>query len=217
LVTHGIRPAAAILAGGAARRMGGRLKALLELGGCTILDRQLAVLRQIADPIFLVSSEATPYAAFGLDVVPDEIPGCGALGGIYTAIVKSPRKRTIVVACDMPFISLSLLQRLIDHDIADIVIPRSRRGLEPLCAVYARECAEPIRQRLARGELEATSLPEGLRVKEIAAEPLEAFGQDGLLFVNVNTPHDYERARTFVDPRSKAPQDRIMDDPRKRS
>jgi molybdenum cofactor guanylyltransferase len=200
-------PAAAILAGGTARRMGGRRKALLELGGRTILERQLAVLRQVSDPIFVVGSDAT-YEALGLDVVPDEMAGCGALGGIYTAIVRSPKQRTLVVACDLPFLSLALLRRLIDVRDADIAVPRSRRGLEPLCAIYSRACAGAIRLRLARGELEATKLPEGLKVEEIAAE---TFGPDDLMFVNVNTPHDYERARTLVEPDSRARQDRIMD------
>ena len=179
--------------------MGGRQKALLDVGGRPILDRQLEILRQLADPIFIVGSAAPAWAERGLEAVADEIPGCGALGGIYTAILRSPRERTIVLACDMPYVSLPLLQHMIGLD-ADIVIPRSRRGLEPLCAIYARSCAEAIRHRLERGELEAAGLPEGLRVEEIAADALEAFGPDGLLFANVNTPHDYERV-----------QDRIMD------
>jgi molybdopterin-guanine dinucleotide biosynthesis protein A len=191
--------------------MGGRQKALLDVGGRPILDRQLDVLRTLADPIFIVGSDAPAWAARGLEAVADEIPGCGALGGIYTAIVRSPRDRTIVIACDMPYVSLPLLHHMATLE-ADIVIPRSRRGLEPLCAIYARSCASAIRQRLERGELEAAKLPEGLRVEEIGAGALEAFGPDGLLFVNVNTPHDYERARTIVEPSSEArQQDRIMD------
>jgi molybdopterin-guanine dinucleotide biosynthesis protein A len=210
LVTHGSRLAAAILAGGTARRMGGRQKALLDVGGRPILDRQLDALRQVADPIFIVGSDAPAWLERGLEAVADEIPGCGALGGIYTAIVRSPRERTIVIACDMPYVSLPLLRHMASLN-ADIVIPRSGRGLEPLCAIYARSCAGAIRQRLERGELEAAKLPEGLRVEEIGAGALEAFGPDGRLFVNVNTPHDYERARTMVEPSSRARQDRIMD------
>jgi molybdenum cofactor guanylyltransferase len=209
-VTHGARPAAAILAGGAARRLGGRQKALLDVGGRPILDRQLDVLRELADQVFIIGAEAAAWADRGLTAVADEIPGCGALGGIYTAIVRSPRERTIVVGCDMPYLSAALLRHMIDMD-ADVVIPRSRRGLEPLCAIYARACAGAIRQRLDRGELEAAAMPEGVSVKEIAAAALDAFGPDDLLFANVNTPHDYERARTIVETNSDAPQDRIMD------
>jgi hypothetical protein len=72
-------------------------------------------------------------------------------------------------------------------------------------------CAGAIRERLDRGELEAAIMPDGVRVKEIAAAALGAFGPDDLLFANVNTPHDYERVRTIVETSSNAPQDRIMD------
>ena len=209
-MTHDFRPAAAILTGGGARRMGGRQKALLDVGGRTILDRQLDVLRELADPVFIVGAEAAAWAERGLTAVADEIPGCGTLGGIYTAIVRSPRARTIVVGCDMPYLSGALLRHMIDMD-ADVVIPRSRHGLEPLCAIYARACAGAIRERLDRGELEATAMPEGVRVKEVAAGALGTFGPDDLLFANVNTPHDYERVRTIVETSSNAPQDRIMD------
>ena len=56
-------------------------------------------------------------------------------------------------------------------------------------------------------------MPEGLRIEVIGADVLDAYDSDGLLFVNINTPHDYERARELLEARSKAPQDRIMDDP----
>jgi molybdopterin-guanine dinucleotide biosynthesis protein A len=190
--------------------MGGRQKALLVVGGRPILDRQLDVLRELADPIFIVGAVSPAWAERGLAAVADEIPGCGALGGIYTAIVRSPRPRTIIIGCDMPHLSRALLRHMIDVD-ADIVIPRSRRGLEPLCAIYARACAGAIRERLQRGEFEAAALPGGVSVKEIAAAALDAFGPDDLLFANVNTPHDYERARTIVETSANALQDRIMD------
>src|SRR5690349_10799552 len=105
--------AAAILAGGRARRMGGANKEALRIGGERIVDRQLAVLRQIADPVFVVGHEPERFAGLGLRVVPDVLPDAGALGGIYTAIVSSPRPRTLVVACDMPFLSVELLRKLV--------------------------------------------------------------------------------------------------------
>ena len=191
--------AAAILAGGQARRFGGTLKSTLELGGRRIIDRQLEALRQVADPIFIVAADAAPFASLGLDTVPDVMPGCGSLGGIYTAIVRSPRPRTLVVAGDMPCLPVRLLERLVQDSGADIVVPRSVRGYEPFCAVYAARCAGPIRQRLDRGLLRASVLPEGLQIEEVGPEMLAAYDPDGLLFVNVNTPHDYERARSLIE------------------
>jgi molybdopterin-guanine dinucleotide biosynthesis protein A len=202
--------AAAILTGGRASRMGGVRKAALTVGGTSIIERQLAVLRGVAAPVFMVTSADAPGEA-SLDVIRDEFPGHGALGGIYTAIVASPHQRTLVVACDMPFLHPALLEHMSRID-ADLVIPRTARGYEPLCAIYGRACAASIRERLTRGELEASRLPEGVRVAEVGPETLAVYDPDGLLFVNVNTPHDYERAKDLVEGRSKTSRDRIMDE-----
>jgi molybdopterin-guanine dinucleotide biosynthesis protein A len=185
--------AAAILTGGRASRLGGVRKATLAIDGTPIIERQLSVLHQIASPVFMVTSP-TGSAEAGLMLVRDAYPDHGALGGIYTAIVTSPHERTLVVACDMPFLNRALLEYMARID-ADLVIPRTSRGYEPLCAVYSRACAPPILERLKRGELEASRLPEGVRVAEVGPETLAAYDPDGLLFVNVNTPHDYERAK----------------------
>jgi molybdopterin-guanine dinucleotide biosynthesis protein A len=99
-----------------------------------------------------------------------------------------------VLACDLPFLSAPLITHMASVE-ADLVIPRTARGYEPLHAIYARACAEPIRLRIERGALAASVLPDGVRVVEIGPEELAAYDGDGLLFVNVNTPHDYERAR----------------------
>ena len=176
--------------------MGGLRKATLAVGGTSIIDRQLAVLRTLAAPVFLVTSARAPRDAH-LTVVRDEHPDHGALGGIYTAIVASPHERTLVVACDMPFLNAEFLAHLVGID-ADLVIPRTSRGYEPLCAIYSRACAPSIRERLTRGELEASRLPDGVSVAEVGPETVAAYDPDGLLFVNVNTPHDYERAKEVL-------------------
>ena len=180
--------AAAILAGGRARRMDGVNKGTLVVGQTAIIDRQLETLAAIARDIFVVGHSDSAWTSRGLRVVPDEIRDAGPLGGIYTAIVRSPCERTLVVACDMPFLSSAFLRELAAVKDADLVIPRHTRGYEPLCAIYSRACADDIRERLARGMNEASRLPAGIRVTEIDVDN-ETF------FVNVNTPHDYERAR----------------------
>ena len=189
------RIAAAILAGGLARRMGGMNKEALHVHGRRIIDRQLAALRQVADPIFIVGSDAARFTGLDLRVVPDVVAGAGALGGIYTAIVSSPCPRTIVVACDMPFLNVALLQRLARPSGADLVIPRTVRGYEPMCAAWGAAAAPVLRRRIERGLLAASGTVEELQVEEIGPEVLASCDPHGLLFVNVNTLHDYERAR----------------------
>ena len=198
-MSHPERPAAAILAGGRARRLGGADKAALSVGGATILARQLAALAVVAEPVFLVGhGTANPPEAAGLRRVADLIPGAGALGGIYSAIVQSPAERTLVVGCDMPFLPPRLLQRLVAEP-GDIVMPRSRRGYEPLCAVYSKRCAAALRERIAHGELKASVPPPGVHVVELGPETLEQLDPDGLLLVNVNTPEDYAHANRLAN------------------
>jgi molybdopterin-guanine dinucleotide biosynthesis protein A len=194
--------AAAILAGGRARRLGGVNKGTLPIGTTAIIDRQLEVLRALATDVFVVGRDDPAWDARGLRVVPDEIPGAGPLGGIYTAIRCSPYERTLVVACDMPFLSSAFLLRLAAVEDADLVIPRGERGYEPLCAIYSRACEGDIHARLTRREYEAATLPAGMRVAEIGV------GND-LTFVNVNTPHDYERAKGLIEWKPESTQDRI--------
>jgi molybdopterin-guanine dinucleotide biosynthesis protein A len=201
--------AAAILTGGRATRMGGIRKATLRIGGRSIIERQLDVLRGIAAPIFAVSS-AAGEAEGGLEIVRDRFSDRGALGGIYTAIEASPHDRVLVVGCDMPFLSAPLIEYMNGID-ADIVVPRSERGYEPLCAIYSRGCAAAVRARIERGQLEASVMPDGVRVVEVGSETLAEYDAHGLLFVNVNTPHDYERANTLLEG-SNALRDRIMDE-----
>ena len=201
--------AAAILTGGRAARLGGVRKAQLRIGGRTIIERQLETLSVVASPVYAVSS-ADGIGEGGLDLVRDRYPGSGALGGIYTAIATSPHHRVLVVGCDMPFLDARLIAYMNTLD-ADLIIPRGARGYEPLCAIYSRACAAPIRARIESGRLEASMLPDGVRVVEVEEQALAAYDPHGLLFVNVNTPHDYERANTLLE-RSNASRDRIMDE-----
>ncbi len=92
---------------------------------------------------------------------------------------------------------------------ADLVIPKSARGYEPLCAIYTRACLPDIGARLARGALQAARLPRGVRIAEIGPEIL---GMDERVFVNVNTPHDYERAKGLIELQPEPTEDRITTD-----
>jgi molybdopterin-guanine dinucleotide biosynthesis protein A len=198
--------AAAILAGGRARRLGEIDKSALTIDGTTIMARLVSVLRAVTPHLFAVGDRFGAASVAGLEVVLDVIPDAGALGGIYTAIASSPCDRTLVVGCDMPFVTEAFLRHLVrlssDGGQFRSVLPRTANGYEPLCAIYARESAASIRERLDSGERQA-SVPPGGRVVEVGPEELAPFDPHGLLFVNVNTPHDYEQARMWNKVRSK--------------
>jgi molybdenum cofactor guanylyltransferase len=192
---------AAILAGGLARRLQGADKSALEFDGERTIDRQLRVLRAITDSIIIVGGDLERAEAAGVPVVPDLVNGAGALGGIYSALAQSKHSRMLIVACDMPFLNVAVLQRLVRPAApdVDIVMPRTHDGVQPLCAVYAARVADLVRRRIDRGLLKVADLMEEVTVEEIGPEELARDDPGRLMFVNVNTPHDYERAKGLLD------------------
>ena len=187
----------AILAGGRSRRLGGRNKAALKIGNDTVLDRQLARLRRVVDRTIIVAEDAVPFAWTGLQVVADLTPGDGALGALRTAVHAAQSDRTLVMACDMPFVSEALLSYLVEAGrAADIAIPRTMRGYEPLCATYSRRCADEMARLIAerRFKLSEVALIPGLIIREVGPDELGPFGPSDRLFFNINTPDDYARA-----------------------
>jgi molybdopterin-guanine dinucleotide biosynthesis protein A len=214
----GLGVSAAILAGGRARRLGGVDKASLPIGRARIIDRQLAALSAVTDDIRIVADDRERYAGLGLRVIADVIPDAGPLGGLYTALVDAAHQRVLILACDLPFVTPALLHRLaaesdspeqVDRAI-DAVVPRSARGLEPLCALYMKDCAGAARARIERGDLKVAGFLADLRLRELGPEALAPY-DDGSLFENVNTPHDHARARGWVELNEKPFEDRITE------
>ena len=178
---------AAILAGGRARRFGGRDKSALCVGGRRILERQLDELRQLTDDILLVGAhEDVP----GVHRVADRVPDSGPLGGLDAALAAARDDRLIVVACDMPFITARFLESLVAlSDPVDAVVPRTERGYHPLCAVYRRSCHSAVIRRLVERRLKMLELFEDLRMHVVDRAYVATFGGERLL-ANVNTPDE---------------------------
>jgi molybdopterin-guanine dinucleotide biosynthesis protein A len=184
---------AAILAGGAARRFGGRDKGALVLGGQTILERQLAALRPLTDDIMLVGRAPAGPGRPGLRPVADRVSGRGPLGGLDAALDAARDDEVVVLACDMPFVTTALLRHLVSLAAgADVVVPVTDRGYHPLCAVYTRVCRAAISRHLAENRLAIRDLFGGLRVRVVTGDDLDAFGDRDHLLANVNTLAEYE-------------------------
>jgi molybdopterin-guanine dinucleotide biosynthesis protein A len=191
---------AVILAGGRARRMQGLDKSTLDVGGRSILSRQIAVLQALTPALLIVGGDPArvpPAAADTVRIVPDRVPEAGPLGGLYTALLETSTPHVLLVACDMPFLALPFLQHLAmraQEAQADVVVPRTGDGYHPLCAVYARTVLPRVTERLARRELEMAGLIRDARHLEIGPDELARFDPEALMLCNVNTPHDYRQA-----------------------
>jgi molybdopterin-guanine dinucleotide biosynthesis protein A len=194
-----MRVTGVIQAGGKSARMGGRPKALMELGGRRIVDRVLDVVRAVTDDVLLVTNSPDLYATLGISMVADVFPDHGSLGGIYSGLKAATGDAAFTVACDMPFLLPDVARLVIDHaHEADVVLPRVGDQFETLHACYAKTCLAPMESRLRQGRLKIVDFFEEVRVLAIAEHDVARFRAPDLVFMNVNTPDELARARELV-------------------
>jgi molybdopterin-guanine dinucleotide biosynthesis protein A len=171
-------------------------KALLPWEGSTLLDHAIARLRAVCDEVVVLSGAERRYTDRGLTVVVDRDPGKGALGGVASGLETLEDGRGLFLGVDLPFVPVALLRHLVALAQGwDAVVPASPEGPEPLCAVYAGACREPVRRAVREGRLKMTAFWPDVRVRVVPPEELRAFGDPSSLFRNLNTPGEYERAR----------------------
>ena len=192
-----------ILAGGRNRRYGSH-KALAELGGTRIIDRVANAVAVAASRVVVVANELDVYRDVGEEVRPDIQPGLGALGGIYSAVQWAAEVDcdvALTVACDMPFVSAGLLERLVEvADPGAAVLPASQgpRGLEPLCAVYGVGCLDAISAAIERGDRAVISFFEDVDVRVLDTSEVARYGRAEHMFMNVNRQEDRLRAEDIL-------------------
>ena len=168
----------------------------------SIVDRQIGELSQLADDIMIVGwSEARKpritrrpgTTSSSIRIVADRIKDSGPLGGLDAALAAAKSDAVIVLACDMPFVTARFLEYLISvaRD-AEAVVPRTKRGYHPLCALYTRGCRAAVARSLAEGRLAMVELLETIRVRAVEEHEIERFGQSDRLLANVNSPAEFD-------------------------
>jgi len=194
--------AAFILAGGKSTRMGTD-KAFVVLDGRTLLARALELARAAASDVRIVGDRAK-FAAYA-PVVEDVFPGCGPLAGIHAALRASPADLNLILAVDVPFVTLALLQYLMkrarDSPSAMATVVRSGTGWQPLCAVYRRKFADAAERALRAGRYKIDALFDEERTQVISEEVLQAEGFSPDVFRNLNTPDELASASDRNAPR----------------
>jgi molybdopterin-guanine dinucleotide biosynthesis protein A len=190
-----------ILAGGKSSRLG-RNKALQVIDGKSLIQCVVDRLAILSTEIIIVtaSGEAIPcYSTVEIKTVADTYPGKGPLVGIYSGLISSSSSQAVAVGCDTPFLSVSLLKYMTQIcSVYDVVVPRIKNKLEPLCAVYSKNCSVPIQRLLDQDELRIDKLFSMVKVKYVEEGEINGFDPEHLSFFNINSQADLDRARKLA-------------------
>lgn len=185
---------AAIIAGGKGRRMGGVIKALIEVDGQRIIDRQLGVLRPLVASLCIVADDGAPFSEVELPVIPDRVADSGPIGGIAAALEWSQTPWVLAVASDMPHLSeptisvlLAACGEAVDDSVDIVCVDR-----QPLCAVYSTRCLPLLDRRLEARELRASGLlrADELRIHVVDASAFSDLDPELRFLSNINSPID---------------------------
>jgi molybdopterin-guanine dinucleotide biosynthesis protein A len=194
-----------VLIGGRSSRLG-RDKALVLLGGVSLAERAAKTLHKALPDSrvqFVAADEEQFSKQFGeIPVIVDTHPGRGPLGALYAAAANTRACWIAVLACDLPFVTADLMQRLaglccVDYDAVIPVQPDGR--LQPLAAVYrSAVLGKRLQAILDRDDTPALmSVLDTLRVHRVPYNAIAGEAHAEHLFLNINSPGDLEKAETW--------------------
>lgn len=171
-----------ILAGGQSRRFG-QNKALFIFEGQSIIERVIAAIPSPAT-IFLVTNSPNEYAHLKLPTLADHYPGCGPLAGIHAGLRHSPHEWNFFLAVDFPCLQSSVVTEILSAPRnAQVILPQTSEGLQPLCALWSKAALPAIANALQNQERRVQTVLAQLTHHIISPYDLQA------LF-NLNTPED---------------------------
>ncbi len=179
-----------VLAGGKSARMG-LDKASLVIDGRQMIMYVVDALREAFSDILVVAKDANDFRVPGVKTIGDCIEGNGPLVGIYSALSLCKTPYCFVIACDMPCADSNLIKWMAAAcDGYDIFVPRLGSYLEPLFALYSRNCMAPIKDSLAKGDYRVRSIFSQANVGYADESDIRAIDPELRSFVNINTKDD---------------------------
>lgn len=191
---------AAILAGGASKRMGAN-KAFVELDKKPLVRRVVENLQKpkIFNRIFLVVNDLTQFLSIELELYSDIFPEHGPLGGLHTALHFCKSDYLFVSACDTPLVKPEIIE-LITHNARgfDACVPVINGNFEPLLAAYSKRALKAVESAINRGERRVVSFFNGVKLKKISEDEIKNLDPKLASFLNANSPEDLERAKDFL-------------------
>lgn len=196
-----------ILAGGFSSRMG-QDKGLLLFGNEPLVAVTARLLETLVREVTVIGGPER-YNHLGLRVLPDRVMSAkhGAplqtpLLGVASALSTSDARWNLILACDLPYLTAEWLEWLLDRaerSCAQILMPRTANGIEPLAAVYRRECLAPILQALDNGIRGVKDAISHLPIEFCGEDEWASFDPQHRVLKNMNTPEDYQEAKNWLE------------------
>jgi molybdopterin-guanine dinucleotide biosynthesis protein A len=191
-----------VLAGGRSSRMQ-QDKRALELGGQTLLQRAVALLRAAGTDPVLISGMDESAARAGDSAFPDLLPHCGPPGGVYSALhfirehYGLDSSDVLFIPVDMPLLAVPTLEKLITASVnvsgcqyAGEVFPCILRATHDLYTHLHDLFAEGTELGGRRSMKAIMHYVDSKQVDPSGITPDE--------FMNVNTPEDFSKVRALL-------------------
>ncbi|ALS03232.1 hypothetical protein ATZ33_00920 [Enterococcus silesiacus] len=159
-------------------------KSLLQVDGEYMLLRSVAQLKKVFSKVLLVTDKQSKFPAIfsQVRILEDRYPEKGPLGGLVTALEYVETRHIFLLACDIPNLNNTLIQRMAKYSEAyDVVICEQDKRLEPLFAFYRTSCLPVLQPQLATNDWRIRKKFDRLAVKVVALD-------SSFTLKNVNTP-----------------------------
>ena len=186
---------AAVICGGKSKRFG-EPKSLVTFNNRHLVDYAIDLAKQIGQDQFLIYGETNLFNAKDINCIPDFIPNCGPLGGVYTALLTSKGPWTAMIPCDMHFLETKVYEMLFENRVENrAVVALSENGMESLVSIWPSSIKEMVESTIHKKELAIHTLLKKCQAVEISfPETMPNYRFE--IFDNVNTKEDLRGIQT---------------------
>ncbi len=177
-----------ILCGGKSSRMGTE-KGMVKFMNKPFIQWTIDAIKPITNNIFLVTDNPD-YSVFGYPIVVDIYKEKGPVGGIYSALDQSETEFNLILSCDVPNISTSvILKYLINkiNDSRDVTFLSDDKNIYPLIAIYNKRLVPKFFDAITSNKLKLVSL-----LSELDCQNIKVQAEDFKFLKNINTKEELE-------------------------
>lgn len=182
-----------ILAGGKSSRMG-QDKGLMKIKGIEIIKYLIKTTELLTNQITIISNNKE-YEKFGYSVVHDLINDIGPIGGLYTGLKTSKSDINLVLSCDVPLVSVELLEALLKANTSNLngIVAKHNDKVHPLIGLYSKKLLNHIEGLI---KSERYSMKGIYQLDCVMVNDLSCFPKKE--FLNLNAMNDIEEFKQLM-------------------